>query len=196
VQFLAGEGFREVYNLKGGIAAWQGFTTSGPMEMGMAYLSGDEKPADVVILAYGLESGLWLLYNKIILATPDAQVAGLLGRLVGVEDAHKRMLFSLYRKLDPAIHSREQFESLVFLKDVMEGGFRIEEFIEQNRSAFASRVDAVSTAMMLEAQALDLYMRYSQQSTDQSCKKIFYTISEQEKAHLASLAGLMEAGAS
>ena len=195
VQFLAGEGFKEVYNLKGGIAAWQGFTASGPMEMGMAHLSGDEKPADVVILAYGLESGLLRLYNKIIEMTSDPQVAELLGRLAGIEEAHKSMLFALYTKLDSAVQNREQFESMILLKDVMEGGFKIGEFIEQNRSAFVSRVNAVSVAMMLEAQALDLYLRYSQKSTDQSCKKIFYTLSEEEKAHLASLGRLMEAGA-
>ena len=195
VQFLAGEGFREVYNLKGGIAAWQGFTASGPMEMGMAHLSGDEKPADVVILAYGLESGLLRLYNKIIEMTSDPQVAELLGRLAGIEEAHKSMLFALYTKLDSAVQNREQFESMILLKDVMEGGFKIGEFIEQNRSAFVSRVNAVSVAMMLEAQALDLYLRYSQKSKDQSCKEIFFTISEEEKAHLASLGRLMEAGA-
>jgi rubrerythrin len=77
----------------------------------------------------------------------------------------------------------------------MEGGFRIEEFIEQNRSAFVSRVNALSVAMMIEAQAFDLYVRYSQKTTDQGCKEIFYTISEEEKAHLASLGRLVEAGA-
>jgi rubrerythrin len=194
VQFLAGQDFKELYNLRGGIAAWQGFTASGPMEMGMAYLSGDEKPADAVILAYGLESGLLRLYKRIIETTSDAEVAGLLGRLTGVEEAHKRMLFALYTRLDPAIQNREQFESLI-ISDLMEGGFRIEEFIEQNRSAFVSRVNALSVAMMIEAQALDLYIRYSQKTTDQSCKEIFYTISEEEKAHLASLGRLVEAGA-
>jgi rubrerythrin len=194
VQFLAGQDFKELYNLKGGIAAWQGFTASGPMEMGMAHLSGDEKPADAVILAYGLESGLLRLYNRIIETTSDAEVAKLLGIMTGVEEAHKRMLFALYTRLDPVIQNREQFESLI-ISDVMEGGFRIEEFIEQNPSAFASRVNALSVAMMIEAQAFDLYVRYSQKTTDQGCKEIFYTISEEEKAHLASLGRLVEAGA-
>jgi len=194
VQFLAGAGFKEAYNLKGGIAAWQGFTASGPMEMGMAYLSGEEKPVDVVILAYGLENGLLRLYNKVIETTSDPQVAGLLESLVRIEEAHKKMLFSLYTKLDPAVQNREQLDSLIRL-DLAEGGFGIEEFLEQNHSAFASRVNALSLAMMLEAQALDLYLRYGQKSKDQGCKEIFHTISEEEKAHLASLGRLVEAGA-
>ena len=127
--------------------------------------------------------------------TSDEEVAGLLRRLTVIEESHKTMLFELYTKLDPAIQNREHFESLILLKDVMEGGFRIDEFIEQNRSAFVFRVNALSLAMMLEAQALDLYLRYSQKSTDRSCKEIFYTLSEEEKAHLASLGSLMEAGA-
>ncbi len=57
-QLLAGKGFKEVYNLKGGIKAWQGHTAAGPAEMGMILLSGDETASDIIILAYGMEHGL------------------------------------------------------------------------------------------------------------------------------------------
>ncbi|MBW2608916.1 MAG: hypothetical protein JRC68_01040 [Deltaproteobacteria bacterium] len=50
----------------------------------------------------------------------------------------------------------------------------------------------LETAMGLETQALDLYMRYSQKATDEKSKGILLEIAEEEKAHLAALGRLME----
>jgi rhodanese-related sulfurtransferase len=43
-QLLSGQGFTEIYNLKGGIKAWKGQTAIGPVEEGMVLLKGDESP--------------------------------------------------------------------------------------------------------------------------------------------------------
>ena len=41
-QLLSGQGFKEVYNLKGGIKAWNGMKAVGPAELGMALITGKE----------------------------------------------------------------------------------------------------------------------------------------------------------
>ena len=46
-------------------------------------------------------------------------------------------------------------------------------------------------AMMLEAQAMDLYMRYAGKSEDQQVKEILYKMADEEKAHLTSLGQLL-----
>jgi rubrerythrin len=48
---------------------------------------------------------------------------------------------------------------------------------------------------MLETQALDLYLRYSQKAENEESKTVLYDIAEEEKAHLATLGRLMEAKA-
>ena len=50
--------------------------------------------------------------------------------------------------------------------------------------------DILDFAMMLEAQALDLYTRYSQKTKDPENKETLYDIAEEEKAHLAALGHL------
>ena len=50
-QFLAGQGFEQGYNLKGGRMAWQGFRASGPAEMGMFLLKGNETAREVTVIA-------------------------------------------------------------------------------------------------------------------------------------------------
>ena len=38
---LAGQGFKAVYNLKGGIRGWNGLKAAGPIEIGMVHMTGD-----------------------------------------------------------------------------------------------------------------------------------------------------------
>ena len=53
-QLLSGQGFREVYNLKGGIKAWQGAKAFGPVELNLDLIRGDESPLEIISLAYGM----------------------------------------------------------------------------------------------------------------------------------------------
>jgi len=172
--------------------AWHGFTAAGPAEVGMAMLQGDETPAEVIILAYGMEEGLRGFYEKLGSQTPDHEVAALFGRLAGIEVLHKEKLYQLYRSYDPGVVDMEGLESKVE-SEIMEGGLTTEEFIVENRSAMKTVSDILDIAMMLEAQALDLYMRYSQKTKDSESKETLYEIAEEEKAHLAALGNLREA---
>src|SRR5512136_1800059 len=112
-QFLAGQGFQEVYNLKGGIAAWQGLKAFGPAEMGMIALRGNESPQEVIILAYGMEQGLADFYARVLGMTQDSEVQKILGKLVQIEEKHKDKLFGLYQSLEPATRERALFEKRI-----------------------------------------------------------------------------------
>ena len=46
--------------------------------------------------------------------------------------------------------------------------------------------------MMLETQALDLYLRFAEISTDQRTQNVLFSIADEEKAHLSSLGDLMD----
>ena len=191
-QFLAGQGFEEVYNLKGGIAAWQGLKAFGPAEMGMIALRGDESPQEVIVLAYGMEQGLADFYTRVLGLTLDSETKTVIGSLVQVEEKHKDKLFALYQSLEPATHERAVFEQRI-VSDVMEGGFTGEEFLEKNRPLLGTAENLLGLAMMLEAQALDLYTRYAQKVEDVQSRSVLHNIAEEEKGHLATLGALVEA---
>ena len=191
-QFLAGQGFEEVYNLSGGIAAWQGLKAFGPAEMGMIALRGDESPQEVIVLAYGMEQGLADFYKRVLGLIPDVEVKKVIGKLVQIEEKHKDRLFALYQSLEPATNERAVFEERI-VSDVMEGGFTGEEFLEKNRPLLDTAENLLGLAMMLEAQALDLYTRYAQKVEDVQSRSVLHNIAEEEKAHLATLGALVEA---
>jgi rubrerythrin len=190
-QLLSGKGFNRVYNLKGGIRAWQGLTAFGPEEMGMIPLRGDETSEEIIVLAYGMEDGLWGFYKTLSEKMDDSEVAGLLNKLAKIEKNHKKRLFDLYKTLEPTVTDIERFEDDI-VTDVMEGGFTTEEFLEKNTESMKTASDVLSMAMMLETQAMDLYMRYSEKSRDEKSRTIFYDIAEEEKTHLKSLGRFME----
>ncbi|MCJ7546849.1 MAG: ferritin family protein [Deltaproteobacteria bacterium] len=157
----------------------------------MDTLRGDESPAEIMIIAYGMEQALGGFYTTLSKRTKDAELKGLFTKLAGVEHKHREMLFALYAEIDSSGKNVKKFESQVDTKR-MEGGFSSEDFMKQNEAQMKTVPGVLTIAMMLETQALDLYLRYADRSTVGHTREILYTIADQEKAHLASLGRLME----
>jgi sulfur-carrier protein adenylyltransferase/sulfurtransferase len=162
--------------------------------MGMMTLKGHETPQEVIVIAYGMEQGLADFYSKVSAMTHDRKVSEILGKLIAIEEKHKGKLFALYRTLEPATQERDLFEEKI-VSGAMEGGFTGEEFLEQNKPLLDTVENLISLAMMLEAQALDLYTRYAQKVEDLQSRSVLHAIAEEEKGHLATLGSLMEARA-
>lgn len=154
-------------------------------------MKGDETPTDIIILAYGMEQGLEEFYSTMVDMMDDREVVGLLTKLAVIEENHQQRLFNLYLTLEPDVADKAAFEAGI-VSDIMEGGFTTREFLEQNRPAMQTVEGVLNVAMMLETQALDLYLRYSQKIKDENARTVLYEIAEEEKAHLASLGRLME----
>ena len=160
--------------------------------MGRVILTGDEPPLEVIAIAYGMEQGLGEFYSSAAGMVEDKDVAGLLRKLARIEEKHKQKLLDLYMTLDTTGTGREAFEAGI-MSEMMEGGFTTEEFLEKNRPAMETTADTLSLAMMLETQALDLYLRYSRKAEDEESRRVLYGIAEDEKAHLTALGDMMEA---
>ena len=78
---LSGRGFKEVYNLQGGIRAWSGLKAFGPKELNMDLLRGDEAPAEITLFAYGMENALGSFYTTLSERTADRDLRDLFTKL-------------------------------------------------------------------------------------------------------------------
>jgi len=190
-QLLAGKGFNEVYNLKGGINAWQDRTATGPVEMGEVHLTGEETEKEIILFIYSMEAGLERFYLQAAEAITDVKVADMLKKLAGIETGHKERVLNLYAALDPGTFDRSSFEALTS-SALMEGGFDIDTFLRENRKSMQTVSGVLDIAMMLETQALDLYLRVAQDTEENSGQAVLYNIAEEEKAHLTALGRLLE----
>jgi rubrerythrin len=177
--------------LKGGIRAWQGLKAEGPAEEGMSLVAGAESPSEMIVIAYGMEVGLQGFYTEMGARVERQEASRLFQKLSDIEVVHQKRLFDRYQSISGSKTTKEDFEERV-VSHVMEGGHTSEEFLEMNRPSLQTIPDILNVAMMLETQALDLYLRYAFRSEDQETKEVLYHIGNEEKAHLASLGGLME----
>jgi len=190
-QLLSGLGFKEVYNLAGGIKAYRGEKATGPQELNLELIRGDESPPEVVILAYSMEKGLQTFHEAVAVQTADADLAALCRQLARIEELHEEKLAGLYRQLEPG---GKDLPALMAEREpvLMEGGFKPQEFLQQNAALMKSLPEMLELAMMLETQALDLYLRFAAKLTHPQAKEVLYTLAQEEKAHLARLAKLWE----
>ncbi|MFA5112137.1 MAG: rhodanese-like domain-containing protein, partial [Desulfobaccales bacterium] len=159
-QMLNGWGFKEVYNLAGGIKAFQGHKATGPKELNLSLVRGDETPAEIITLAYGMEKALQLFYETLDQQCRDPEVQQVFKKLARVEVHHEDRLFEAYRQVEPG-QDRPTFDAKV-ASDTLEGGFNAREFLEANRSHLETVPEVLDLAMMLETQALDLYLRFAE----------------------------------
>ena len=194
-QLLAGEGFGEVYNLKGGIKAWNGLTAEGPVDFAGESRAGDMSLHDVLSFALGMEKGLALFYLTVAGETGDKEMADLLRRLAGFEEKHQEKILELYQSMDPHGESRKEAVAET-TSSLMEGGFSVDEFLKENRSRMTSSAEILSLAMMLEAQALDLYRRFSGYMESEKSRRLLHQIADDEKAHLKALGEMIDAASS
>lgn len=186
-QLLAGKDFASVYNMAGGIKAWQGHQAKGPEEAGLEFFTGQEDYEDGVSLAYAMEDGLREFYRRMAGRAKDEEGRQLYTRLMGFEDAHKVRLLAEYRQT----HGPEAMPHKA-MAGVMEGGGRVEDFFDRVEPLLYTKRDILELAMALETQALDLYSRMAQKSEKEEARALFLRLADEEKMHLSYLAEEMD----
>lgn len=188
---MAGRGFDKLYNMSGGIKAWNSNTALGAEDLGLELFAGTESVEEVLVVAYSLEDGLHDFYITMLDKTDNASVRSIFHKLAGIEIKHKERVFAEYRKVTGNTESVQEFEEKS-VAEIVEGGLTTEEYMGLFQPDFHSAADVISLAMSIEAQALDLYQRASRSTGVERSKAVLLQIADEETAHLAQLGKLME----
>jgi sulfur-carrier protein adenylyltransferase/sulfurtransferase len=120
-QVLAAKGFREVFNLTGGIKAWSSGKAVGPQDLGLGLFSGKETPEETLVVAYALEEGLFEFYQSMAPKVTNENARRLFGTLATIEVKHQDRIFNEYIKVTGAAVSRRDFAQKT-VTPAMEGG--------------------------------------------------------------------------
>ena len=132
-QLLSGQGFREVYNLKGGIKAWQGVKAVGPVELNLDLIRGDESPLEIISLAYGMEEALRRFYVLFqAAAAPTGSFKDLFTLLASVEEKHKELLEGLYLDMPELPREAEPLEEKTASPKCWKADSGLTDFIREN----------------------------------------------------------------
>lgn len=180
-----------MYNVSGGIKAWQSKIAVGDPDLGMELFTGKESPGDILKVAYSLEQGLEEFYVSMEERADDSRVKSLFSKLSKIEVKHQLSLLNAFNGMGQDSVTQKEFETMVG-KKAMEGGLTTDQYLEMFDPDLGSQVEVISLAMSIEAQALDLYQRVGLRLTQPEARDIIHKIADEEKIHLASLGKLMD----
>jgi rubrerythrin len=188
---LAGNGFEEVYNLSGGIKAWQREVAVGPEDTGMYLFSEELGVEEAIVVGYNLEEGLRDFYLHMQSRVEKEDAKKLLGQLAAIEIIHQEWLVELYSKVTGTAGTVAELLKKT-AEPVMEGGLTTDEYLQRYNTDLNSELEILSLAMAIEAQALDLYQRAAAHSENQETKEILQKIALEERSHLAGLSNYID----
>jgi sulfur-carrier protein adenylyltransferase/sulfurtransferase len=173
-QLLLADGFTNIYNMSGGIIAYDGGKAVGDEDFGMEFFVGGDF-SDAFQMSYAMEEGLKQLYLALEGISDDDEANTLLARLAKFEDGHKAKLKAMF----PSASSGEEVST-----DSLEGGFNKQQILDHFHSRTGNLKDIIELGMVLETQAYDLYSRLARQTEDEESKALFDYLAKEEKLHL------------
>jgi sulfur-carrier protein adenylyltransferase/sulfurtransferase len=189
---LAGQGFREVMSIQGGISAWDGAQAIGSLDMGLGALLAARTPQEILERAWGMELALEGYYTALAGKAQDSEVAALFGRLAGFEERHRRTLVEIWKRLDGgAVSAFEDRARASVASGTLEGGISAADYLGLLADP-SSSAEALDLAMAVEAQALDLYLRQARDEKDADMRRTLILLAEEEKAHLKVLGAFVD----
>ncbi len=175
-QLLQGQGFKEVYNISGGIRAWNGTRAAGTEDIGMEFFTASDY-TDIFKMAYAMEEGMKQLYLGMVDLVSGTNEKELLHKMAAFEDRHKAGLVNGFLPEGDEIPDISDM-------DVMEGGMDRQQIMAHFGPHLHDMEDILDLGILLETQAYDLYSRLSRQEKDPQHIKLFAHLAQEEKVHM------------
>ncbi len=189
-QYLAGSGFKNVFDIGSNIASWLGIQVTGAYELNLNLVNPDAEFADVWKIAYAMEEGLQRFYLVLEEKESREDYKQLFKRLAGFEEFHKDRLQKGYDLDESTTGDLATF--MAENPDLVEAGDLTQMSPMGITSQLTNLIDIFSLGMAIEAHSLDLYTRFSNQAIRPETKKLFQDLADEEKEHLGYLAREMD----
>ena len=176
---------KNLYNLQGGILAWDGRQLADFPRVQVFEMSRSTE--ELLLTAMDLEKGAWRFYRAALERGAPEALAPVLEKLSEAETAHAR---AVYKRWAPTQEAPEPFDSLfaALAGDILEGGEPVDAAVGRLEDLNGNPCLAViELALHIEYSAYDLYRIMAEQSTGDRAKSAFLSIAQAEKAHMRML---------
>ena len=180
-----------MYNLTGGIKAWEKEVAVGAEDSGLYLFTNTESPEEAIIVGFGLEMGLRDFYLSMQSKVSRESTKGLFEKLADIEILHQERLVELYRQISGNALTMQEFADKV-VEPAMEGGLTTDEYLQLYTIDLESEVEVLGLALAIEAQALDLYLRAAERSDMNQTRQVLLQIGEEERNHIAHLSNYID----
>jgi len=156
----------------------------------MFLIEGDERPEEVIALAYGLEAATYRFYQDLAAQGADPDINDAFRRLAQDEVRHQENLWEKYRTITGDGKTREAFEAETVTK-TLENGKTADQILAEYPDWIKNPRESLELAMSLETDSLDLYLRMAQKSRHKEAVNVFHELAGEEKLHLKRLGELL-----
>ena len=186
VRRLLAQGFGDVCYLKHGMRGWKGQIAAGDPEVSLQIVPPHAHYRDVLQLAFAVENGMRLLYERFANAEKDPLCKSLYLTLAREEGKHGEQLAEKYPQ-DLGTTAMEQQNEII-----LEGGEPLKEFGKHTYIYLDSRREILAFSMALEAQAMDLYLRLAERAEERQTRALCLEMADEEKRHMGYLLSEMD----
>jgi sulfur-carrier protein adenylyltransferase/sulfurtransferase len=173
-----------LYNLAGGIMAWEGALLADQPRIA---LFDDLPVAAMLETAMNLEKGALRFYTGAHQRYAGQPWAGLLDQLAQAETGHARIVYRFLKKAMPDDTDFEtRFEQLS--GEILEGGIMLQDLLAalpppDKRACLA----VIELALKVENAAYDLYRSMADRTRFDQAREAFLSLAQAEKAHMRTL---------
>ena len=174
-----------IYNLVGGLLAWDGHKIDDFPRV-QVFDQARSLP-DMLMTAMDLEKGAFRYYRAILDLFASLPFRSVIEHLARAEEAHARMIYALWQpdQADPP-----SFETLFdeLPGDILEGGAALEEALERLKALPADNgIHILELSLSVEYRAYDLYRSQAERTPDAPTRDSLLTIAQAEKSHMRQL---------
>ncbi len=177
---------RGVYNLAGGIMAWDGLML--PDYPRVQVFDKQKSSAELLMTAMNLEKGAYRFYTYVAGKFGEEPFAETMHDLSKAEVGHARTIYRFYERFAAA---ETPFEELFERLDgeILEGGKDLQSMIAAvDRTRENACMTLMELAMSIEYSAYDLYRTMALASDASAARDAFWRIAQAEKGHMRMLA--------
>jgi rubrerythrin/rhodanese-related sulfurtransferase len=177
---------KRIYNLTGGIMAWDGKML--PDFPKVEVFDKGKGLSELLFMSMDLEKGAYRFYTYVLDRFGMESFAKTIEHLGQAETAHARTIYRFWQESEP---QPQPFESLFSeLKgEILEGGESLDDVL-QRVEAIKENVclNLLEMALDIEYAAYDLYRTMAEQTESAEAKSAFLSIAQAEKAHMQAIA--------
>jgi rhodanese-related sulfurtransferase/rubrerythrin len=182
---------KRVYNLVGGILAWDGRKLSDFPRVQVFQAEGAH--GDPLMQAMDLEKGAYRYYRQILETHGQADFAPAIHELSQAEEGHARMIYTFWKRSqsDPPAFE-DIFRELH--GQILESGEPLPEVLDRLAAVASDRcLNILELSLEIEYRAYDLYRNMAESETDTERRDGFLAIAQAEKKHMRILARALAA---
>jgi len=181
---------KKIYNLMGGIMAWDGKTMAGFRRVKV--FDNMKEPAQMLLKSMDLEKGAQRFYSYVVEKYAGRSFVHMMVPLVKAERIHAQSIYQYWEKI---AESPPPFDELFgkLSGDILESGEDLQSVIQRFESIEDNPCLAlIELALNIEYSAYDLYRSMADRTDDDTLRSVFLSIAQVEKSHMQMLASAID----